>query len=503
MAPAAQTADRPPYGMIAVLMIGAFIAFLNNTLLNVALPSIMNDLQVSTSSAQWLQTGFMLINGILIPTTAFLIQKFSIRRLFIASLGLFVVGTVLSGFASHFPMLLAGRIIQGSGSAILMPVLMNVMLVSFPIEKRGTAMGVFGFVMMGAPAIGPTLSGWVVEHYNWRMLFHFETPIAVAVFLAGLYLLKDKKDKNDLRLDLHSLLLSTLGFGGLLYGFSAAGSRGWGHPLVYLTILAGAVSLTWFILRQNRLEKPMLNFRIFRYPMYALSAVISMMITMAMFSGMIIFPIYVQTVRGISPLDAGLMMMPGALLMSLMSPVTGKLFDKFGGRVLAVAGLVILTGSTYYFSQLTMETGYFELMLMFAIRMLGMSMVMMPVSTNGLNELPARFYPHGTAMNNSTQQVSGAIGTAFLVTIMATRQAVYTGDALRAMDGEPAAEMMRQIELQAMLGGINDAFLAATVIAGAALVLSFFIKRGEQAEDPGKEQPSGNCAASNGSVKNG
>ena len=164
---------RPPYGVITILMIGAFISFLNNTLLNVALPSIMRDLDVGPSTVQWLTTGFMLVSGILIPTTAFLIQKFSVRRLFLAAMGLFAIGTILAGTAHVFPVLLAGRLLQASGSAILSPLLMNVMLVSFPIEKRGSVMGIFGLILMFAPAIGPTLSGWIVEHYNWRMLFHF------------------------------------------------------------------------------------------------------------------------------------------------------------------------------------------------------------------------------------------------------------------------------------------------------------------------------------------
>ncbi|MCT4781573.1 MFS transporter, partial [Exiguobacterium antarcticum] len=182
------TSARPPYGILAVLMIGAFIAFLNNTLLNIALPSIMKDLNIETSTVQWLSTGFMLVNGILIPTSAFLIQKFSVRRLFILAMTLFSLGTILAGFADTFPVLLAGRMIQASGSAIMMPLLMNVMLVSFPIEKRGTAMGFFGLIMMGAPAIGPTLSGWIIEHYDWRMLFHFITPIALIVLVGGVVL---------------------------------------------------------------------------------------------------------------------------------------------------------------------------------------------------------------------------------------------------------------------------------------------------------------------------
>jgi EmrB/QacA subfamily drug resistance transporter len=490
---------RPPYGIISILMIGAFIAFLNNTLLNIALPSIMADLEVDASTVQWLTTGFMLVNGVLIPTTAFLIQKYSVRKLFLVAMGLFTAGTILAGFAHAFPVLLAGRMTQASGSAIMMPLLMNVMLVSFPIEKRGAAMGIFGLVLMGAPAIGPTLSGWLIEHYDWRMLFHFVTPIAVIVLLVGFFLLKDKKEKVNIKLDFVSVFLTSVGFGGLLYGFSSAGKQGWDSPQVYLTIAIGGISLLLSILRQLKQDKPMLNYKIFKYPMFALSSVISMVITMAMFSGMLLLPIYVQTVRGISPFDAGLMMLPGALIMALMSPITGKLFDKFGGRVLAVVGLVITVITSYLFSQLTLETTYTQLLLLFSVRMFGMSMVMMPVSTNGLNQLPARFYPHGTAMNNTLQQVSGAIGTALLVTVMSNRaesRAKELGEAAMAKlteqpTPEALAQMKQQIMMSATLDGINFAFFVSVFIAAVALVLALFMKRAKQAEDDVEENPVG------------
>ena len=194
---------------------------------------------------------------------------------------LFTLGTILAGFAHIFSILLIGRMLQASGSAILMPLLMNVMLVSFPVEKRGAAMGVFGLILMFAPAIGPTLSGWIIEHYDWRMLFHFITPIAVVVLLIGFFLLKDKKEKVDLRLDFFSLLLSSIGFGGLLFGFSSAGDKGWDSPYVYGTIIIGVISLVWFVISQTKKEEPFLNFRVYQYPMFALSSVISMVVNMA------------------------------------------------------------------------------------------------------------------------------------------------------------------------------------------------------------------------------
>jgi EmrB/QacA subfamily drug resistance transporter len=481
-----------PYGIIAILMIGAFISMLNETLLNVALPSIMKDLDVNASTVQWLSTGYMLVNGVMIPATAFLIQKYTVRGLFITAMCLFTAGTILAGFSHVFPLLLVARMIQASGSAIMMPLLMNVMLTSFPPEKRGGAMGLFGLVFIFAPAVGPTLSGYLVEHNSWRILFHLVSPIAIIVLLIAFFLLKDKKESVEIRLDFLSLVLSSIGFGGLLYGFSSAGDKGWDSPQVYVTIVAGAISLVWFILRQNKLEKPMLNFKVYKYPMFALSSAISIVIAMAMFSAMLLMPIYLQTIRGISPLKSGLLMLPGSILMGIMSPITGKLFDKFGGRVLAIIGLAITTFTTYMFSKLTLDTSYTDLILLYSARMFGMSMVMMPVMTNGLNQLPARFYPHGTAMNNTLQQVSGAIGSALLVTIMSNRTKSHATDlaasAMKHLTGQPTPEMLatmkQQIAMKAMLEGINDSFLVSVGIACIALVLAFFIKRAKQADDP-------------------
>jgi EmrB/QacA subfamily drug resistance transporter len=493
--------SKPPYGIIAVLMVGAFIAFLNNTLLNIALPSIMKDLNIEASTVQWLTTGFMLVNGILIPLSAYLIQKFSVRQLFLAAMLLFTAGTVLAGFAHAFPMLLSGRMVQASGSAIMMPLLMNVMLTSFPVEKRGMAMGVFGLVLMFAPAIGPTLSGWIIEHYDWRMLFHFVTPIAIIVVLLGFFLLKDKKEKVDIRLDYLAVVLSSLGFGGILYGFSKAGTEGWDSPQVYGSLAIGVISLVTFILRQLNQERPLLNFRIYKYPMFALSSAISMVVTMAMFSGMLLLPIYVQTIRGISPMDAGLMLLPGAILMAIMMPITGKLFDKFGGRLLAIIGLSITVITSYLLSNLTLDMTYKHLIFLYTFRMFGMSMVNMPVTTNGLNQLPARFYPHGTAMNNTMSQVSGAIGTALLVTVMTTRAKTHATELIEAAKKvvpNPSVKiteamqlkMQHDIQMKAMLEGINDAFFVSVFIAGLALVLALFIKRAKLAEDPGEVKPS-------------
>ncbi|OES44028.1 DHA2 family efflux MFS transporter permease subunit [Domibacillus iocasae] len=480
--------EKPPYAMIAILFVGAFVSLLNETLLNVALPSIMKDFDVSASAVQWLSTGYMLVNGILIPASAFFIQKFTNRNLFITAMILFTAGSVLATLSPTFSVLLAARMIQASGSAIMMPLLMNVMLASFPIERRGAAMGIFGLVMITAPAIGPTLSGWLIEHYSWRTLFDVVIPIATITLIFAFFKLKNITPQRNIKLDVFSLILSSIGFGGILYGFSSAGEKGWDSTHVYGTIAAGVISLVLFVLRQMKLEEPLLQFRIYKYPMFALSSAISVVLAMAMFSAMLLMPIYVQTIRGISPLDSGLLMLPGAIVMGIMSPVTGILFDKFGARILAVIGLSLTILTTFMFSNLTMDTSYGYIMGIYTLRMLGMSMVMMPVMTNGLNQLPPTMNPHGTAMNNTLQQVSGAVGSAFLVTLMQNRTESEIERLTQSSAGDPAA--MANIANEAMLNGINFSFTVSVFIAIVALFLAFFMKRVKPSEQAGRQQQS-------------
>lgn len=464
---------KPPYGVIAILFTGAFVAIFTQTLLNVALPSIMADLNIeNASTVQWLITGYMLVNGILIPASAYFIQRYSNRSIFIVAMSLFSLGTLIAAVSPTFGILLAGRMIQASGSALMMPLLMNVMLAAFPVEKRGSAMGFFGLVMVVAPAIGPTLSGFIVEHYSWRVLFWIVLPIALTSLLLGAVKLKNLTFQDrEISLDKASVILSSIGFGGILYGFSSAGSMGWEHPAVYGTISIGMVALAIFVWRQLKLDKPLLQVRIYKYPMFALSSVISIALAMSMFSGMILMPIYVQTIKGISPIQSGLLMLPGALLMGIMSPITGRLFDRFGAKVLAVPGLAIVVITTFLFSQLSMDTSFLQIMSIYTFRMFGISMVMMPVMTNGLNTLPIKSYPHGTAINNTLQQVSGAIGSAFLITLMNMR----TESTARNLAASGAAP--ESIMNSALLEGIDYAFEISTFIAIAALLMALFIRK--------------------------
>ncbi|TQR28483.1 DHA2 family efflux MFS transporter permease subunit [Lysinibacillus sphaericus] len=483
-----QTLQKPPYGMIGILFVGAFVAFLNNTLLNVALPTIMKDFGITYSKVQWLATGYMLVSGILVPASAFFVTRFKNRHLFIAAMSVFTIGTIMAGFAPNFGMLLAGRMVQAAGASSMSPLLMNVMLISFPKEKRGAAMGIFGLVMITAPAIGPTLSGYIVEHHDWRMLFQMIIPFAVISLLFGIWKLENVMETRKIHLDFLSVLLSTVAFGGILYGFSTAGDKGWSSPWVYGTISAGLLALIIFIFKQLRMDQPLLELRIYKYPMFALGSAISVIVSMAMFSGMILTPAYVQSIRGIDPFKAGLMMLPGAVVMGIMSPITGKLFDKFGPRILAIIGLTITTIATFGLTKLEIDSSYTFIVSLYTIRMFGLSMVMMPIMTNGLNQLPLTMNPHGTAINNTVQQVAGAIGSAVMVTFMNNRTKATAEDLIAeakanaaqsgvAMTPEQMHQMQDQIKQTALLDGITHSFLIAACVTVLALVLAFFLKR--------------------------
>ncbi|MEL3962602.1 DHA2 family efflux MFS transporter permease subunit [Lysinibacillus endophyticus] len=487
-----QTTKKPPYLMIAILFVGAFVSFLNNTLLNVALPTMMEDFKVTYATVQWLVTGYMLVSGVLIPASAFLITRFNTRPLFIVATVIFTVGTALAAYSPTFSILLIGRMLQAVGSSVMGPLLMNVMLISFPIEKRGAAMGVFGLVMISAPAIGPTLSGYIVEHYDWRVLFGMILPFALISLLLSIWKLKNILPTKKVTLDYFSLVLSTIGFGGILYGFSTAGNDGWSDPIVITTIVIGVIGVVLFVLRQLRLETPLLSMEIFKARPFAYAAIINTVIAMALMGGMILTPAYVQNVRGIDPLESGLMMLPGAIVMGLMSPITGKLFDKMGPRILAVVGLTITTVSTYLLSQLDLESTKLYIIMVYSLRMFGMSLVMMPITTNGLNSLSRRLNPHGTATNNTIQQIAGSIGTAILIAVMNARTTSVGEDlakdaaanATGQMTEAQMLELKTQITQQALLEGIEFAFFVATIISLVALILSFFLKRAVNPEQP-------------------
>jgi EmrB/QacA subfamily drug resistance transporter len=507
-----QRDDVPVNRLLAVLLLGAFVAILNQTLINVALPHLMNDLNVATNVAQWLVTGYMLVNGVMIPITAFLIERFGTRLLFITAMILFTAGAFVCALAPSFSIMLIGRLVQASGAGIVMPLMMTVFLTIFPPEKRGKAMGTMGIAMIFAPAVGPTLSGWIVQNYTWRLLFWVVIPIGLLDLLMAYAWMVDVSKRSKIKFDLWGFLFSTLGFGGLLYAFSEAGTYGWTSVEVLGTLFIGIAFLISFVWRELAAEHPMLDLSVFRYDIFTLTTIISSIINMAMFAAMILLPVYLQNIRGFTPLESGLLLLPGAIIMGIIQPIAGAIFDKIGARMLALFGLVVTVWTTYQFSKLTADTSYGHIMLLYCLRMFGMAFMMMTIMTAGMNQLPRRLHSHGTATSNTLRTVAGSLGTALLVTIMTNRSTFHTasyaseitttnpmlvqhlsqmGQGIAATAGLPvqygtkvATQLLYgNVLKQSTIDGINDAFLVATGITFIALVLAFFIKRVKPPEE--------------------
>lgn len=459
-----QAKDYNVFVIAGVFLLGAFICYLNSTFMNVALSDIMKDLNISVSTAQWLSTGYMLATGIIIPFTAFLIDKFKNRTLFFISIGLFTIGTIIGAFATNFAMLLTARLIQGFASGIIIPLMQTVFMIIFPIEKRGFAMGIVGIVLAFAPAIGPTLSGWIINIYPWRYLFYVTLPFAILDLILGYFLLKNVTENKSVHFDIISFIGSTIGFGGLLFGFSNAGNYSWTDINVYLPLIIGIVFLIIFVWRQLNMEEPMLNLAVFKSTVFTFATIISMIAYAGLISSELILPMYLEDVRGSSAFDTGLTLMPGAIVMGIMNPITGKLFDKFGARYLALTGLTILTLGTFGLSFLSVSTPVIYIISIYAIRMLGISMLLMPLSTSALNSLHKNLYAHGNAANNTLRQVAGSIGTSLIVTLMSksTISSGYT---------DPA---------KAQVYGMNISFACTAALTLVGLIIAFFvIKRKE------------------------
>lgn len=459
--------------LVILLLVGSFCTVLNQTILATAFPTLMKAFDVSTSTVQWLTTGFLLVNGIMIPVSAWLINTISSKWLYIGAMSIFLAGTLLCWTALSFPMLLAGRLIQAVGVGVSMPLLQTMMLTIFPANKRGTAMGLAGIVIGLAPAIGPTLSGWVIDNGSWRDLFGMIIPIVAVVIIASFWIMRSVLDTRKSPLDLLSVVLSTAGFGSMLYGFSSVGDDGWGSTIVLSTLIIGAILVALFIWRQLTMDDPFLNFRVYKSKEFTVAAILSSVVMMAMVGVEMVIPLYLQMVKGMSAFHSGLTLLAGALMMGIMSPITGRAFDRFGAKRLATMGLFLLTIGTLPFAWITKDTATIYIVVLYAIRMFGIAMVLMPATTAGMNALPMNMISHGTAVNNTQRQVASSVGTAIMVSVLTN---VTNGQtpAKHMMTTNPLSYADKAIN--ATVSGYHAAFWIAIGLSLVAFVVALFLK---------------------------
>jgi DHA2 family lincomycin resistance protein-like MFS transporter len=456
-----QTTPAAGASLVIWLLVGsAFVMILNETIMSVALPALIADLAITVSTAQWLTSGFLLTMAVVIPITGFLLQRFPPRRVYLTSMLLFSTGTLVSALAPGFPVLLAGRIVQAAGTAVMVPLLMTTVLRLVPAERRGATMGTITIVIAVAPAVGPTLSGVILSTLGWRFMFWVVLPIALVALAAGARWLHVAAEVRPVPLDLGSVALSALGFGGLVFGLTGVGESARGHALVtpWIPTVIGVLALALFVARQLRLQgdgNALLDLRPFGHRPFVLAMALVVLSMMALFGVLIQLPLYQQDVLHVSAFVTGLAVLPGGLAMGLLGPVVGRLYDRLGPRRLVIPGAVVLTGSLWAFTTLRDGSPLWTIIAFHVVLVLGISLMLTPLMTDALGRLPGHLDSHGSAIMATLQQVAGAAGTALFITVMAV-----------ASEGET---------MGTDVSGARAAFMVAAIISTVALPLTFLV----------------------------
>ncbi|MBL0376943.1 MULTISPECIES: MDR family MFS transporter [Staphylococcus] len=455
--------------IVAVMIISAFIAILNQTLLNTALPQIMKGLHINESKSQWLVTGFMLVNGVMIPLTAFLMDRVKTRPLYLIAMGIFLLGSIIASIAPSFGILMLARVIQAIGAGIIMPLMQFTLFMLFPKNERGFAMGLAGLVIQFAPAIGPTLSGLVIDLSSWRMPFIIVVGVSLIGFIFGAIFIKSYNTTKDTKLDKRSVIYSTFGFGLMLYAFSSAGNLGFDSPIVIVSLLVSLFIIWVFIKRQLQVPNPLLNLIVFKNRVFTLTTITSMIVMMSMIGPALLIPLYVQNALELSAFLSGLVIMPGAIINGIMSIFTGKFYDKYGARPLIIIGFSLLTVFSIMLCFLSADTSYLYLVIVYALRMFSVSLLMMPLNTAGINALHKREISHGTAISNFGRVTAGSLGTALMVTVMTIGTKVYTQNAR-------GIENKELLQRQAIANGVDYSFIVISVFVVIGFSIALFIK---------------------------
>ncbi|GLZ49510.1 MFS transporter [Actinomycetospora sp. NBRC 106375] len=479
---AGPTQAARPMVIVMTLVVSAFVMILNETILSVALPHLTGDLGVSATTVQWLTSGFLLTMGVVIPTTGYILNRFTPRQVFLAAMSLFSTGTLICALSPGFELLLVGRVVQATGTAVMIPLLMTSVMRLIPPEKRGATMGTISIVIAVAPAVGPTIGGLILASLDWRWMFWSVLPLAVAALVIGFVMFRLSGETRVTPLDLFSVLLSFLGFGGIVYGLSTLGHGGGAVVPPWVALVVGAVALTVFIARQMRLqrtESALLDLRPFGHKPFVVAIVLSALLFMSLLgAGAILLPIYLQTVLGVSAAATGLAVLPGGLVLGFMGRPVGRLFDRVGARPLVIPGAIGLATSMWLLAALGAGAALWMVIAVHILLMASLGLMMTPLLTEGLSVLPENLYSHGSAILTTLQQVAGAAGTAGFVTIAALGSASVTG--------APDAQ------------GLQVAFMAAGVIGLIAVGVSFMVQRkpapgsgGEPTGDADADEASG------------
>jgi DHA2 family lincomycin resistance protein-like MFS transporter len=452
--------------VINLLLVSSFVVILNETIMGVAIPPLMESLGVTAGAAQWLTTAFLLTMAVVIPMTGFLLQRLHTRVIFILAMSLFSLGTLAAALAPGLELLVVARVVQASGTAIMLPLLMTTVMTLVPPESRGKTMGNIMTVISVAPAIGPTLSGLILNYLHWRWLFALVLPIALASLWLGVRRIENVTTPREAPLDILSVVLSVFAFGGGVYGLSLLGVPAESAPPAWIPLVIGGVAMVVFVQRQLKLQRTssaLLDLRTFSSANFTVSLVFMAILMLVLMGTIIVLPIYLQNVLGLDTLQTGLLLLPGGLLMGLLGPKVGRIYDRIGPKTLVIPGILIVTAVLWAMTLLGTQSRVEYILIGHIIMSVGFALVFTPVFTASLSSVRPELYSHGSALLGSLQQVAGAAGVALFVALMS------------AQTGRLAAAGVTQIE--ALAGGTRAAFFCGAISALLAVVCAFFVRK--------------------------
>jgi len=454
--------------IMIVLLLGGFISLINETILNVALSKLMVEMGVTAGTIQWLATGYMLVIAISVPVTAFLIKTFTTKQLYISAMMLFLIGTISAAFSSSFTILLISRMIQAAGTGMMIPLMTNTVFVINPPEKRGSAMGLCFLVILVAPAVGPIISGVLLQYYNWHVLFFMLIPVAVIAIIAGLLFLRNVSEITKPKIDYLSIVLSSIGFCGILYGISKISELRSNILVMVIPFVIGIISLALFIKRQLSLKEPMLELRVFKSRAFSIGVILVMCSMMIIFSMNMIIPLFLQDALKVSSSAAALTLLPAGIVSALVTLIAGRLYDKIGAKVLVPLGFGIIGIALAFLSGSSSTTTISMIAIIYCFVCLGTAFTMAPTQTNALNSLSKENHAHGIAIMNTLQQLSAAIGSSLFISIMSVYQTNY----LRNVSNPSGVNE----QISAVVAGFNHTLVVALIFVIISFVLSLFLK---------------------------
>lgn len=463
--------------LMFILLFGSFFPILNETTLATAYPKLMSYFGVGASTIQWLTSAFLMVGGIMIPISAWLMTRINTKVLFLVSSIIFEVGTIIAWMSTTFSMLLVARIIQAISTGISMPLFQSIIFHIYPKNERGGAMGLGGLVLGLSPAIGPTLSGWIIDNASWRDLFGMNIIPMILVIILTMFLFRPVLPTHKSPLNMFSVVLSTIGFGSLLYGFSSVGSDGWISTTVLSTLIVGIIFIALFIIHELHTNNPLINFSVFKNYEFNLGTIIGSTVMMGLVGFEMILPLYLQTVRGDNAFHSGLTLLLGALMIGLISPITGKIYDHYGARSLCISGTFLMGVGSLPFLFLTKGTPVLYIVILYAIRSVGIAMALMTITTYSLNTLPSNMIDAGTSATNTVKQIASSIATAILTSVLSNiTKASKPSHNLINLDPLHFKDSM----INAVLNGYHSAFAVALLFCIIGLVCAFFIKRAKK-----------------------